>query len=88
MAEQYLIGGADAAIRSLRLGAGAARKGRFGEESCSLVVIRSGLRFFTKTIYHVQPAMPRIVSLAANSAPPTPANLRSLTSRHFLRLRV
>ena len=40
---------------------------------------RSGLRFSHKTICRIQPAMPRLIPLAACIAPPTPANPSLLT---------
>ena len=40
---------------------------------------RSGLRFSLKTICRIQPALPRLIPLAACVAPPTPANPSLLT---------
>jgi len=50
-----------------------------GSGSCTLGLVRSGLRFFTATTCRLQPAMPRLLSLAADSMLLTPANLHSLT---------
>ena len=42
----------------------------------------SVLRFSPKTIFRVQPAMPRLVSLAACETPPAPAKPRSSLAAH------
>ena len=44
-----------------------------------LDLVRSGLRFFPETISRLQPALPRLLSLAADCALLTPANPLCLT---------
>ena len=52
---------------------------RFGAGSCPLGLVARVCAPAPKTTSLVQPTMPRLISLAANIAPPSPANPRVLT---------